>query len=203
MELSSLPAIYLGPNYGGGNENFDLPQKIPGMYCYSPCPPTLQQATTDPRLRWRPWTPPRQVSCEVTVPFSWVLVHKVLLCHPRVYFPVLCKFWQLYSGFNSDLLQKDLCHTHTQNPCPCADHCRPVPLQEMLKHSYVSVSVGVPGSWCAQNLFEPSEHLWRERGLILNANLPSYHRVGASPLSLDVRYFLIAASVPTVLLGFF
>ena len=51
-------------------------------------------------------------------------------------------------------------------------------------------------------MFEPSEHLWRERGLILNANLPSYHRVGASPLSLDVRYFLIAASVPTVLLGF-
>ena len=38
MELSSLPAIYLGPNYGGGNENFDLPQKIPGMCCYSPCP---------------------------------------------------------------------------------------------------------------------------------------------------------------------
>ena len=31
----------------------------------------------------------------VTVPFSWVLVHKVLLCPPRVYFPVLCKFWQL------------------------------------------------------------------------------------------------------------
>ena len=38
MELSSLPAIYLGPNYGGGNENFDLPQKIPGLYCHSPCP---------------------------------------------------------------------------------------------------------------------------------------------------------------------
>ena len=39
MELCYLPAIYLGPNYGGCNEdNGDLPQKIPCMYCYSPCP---------------------------------------------------------------------------------------------------------------------------------------------------------------------
>ena len=39
--FSSLPAIYLKPNYGGGNEdNGDLylPQKIPGLYCYSSCP---------------------------------------------------------------------------------------------------------------------------------------------------------------------
>ena len=35
MELCSLPAIYLRPNYGGGNEdNGDLLQKIPCMYCY-------------------------------------------------------------------------------------------------------------------------------------------------------------------------
>ena len=61
-----------------------------------------------------------QVSCGVTVPFSWVLVHKDLLCPPRVYFPVLCKFWQLYGGVNGDLLQEDLCHTHTQSPCPCS-----------------------------------------------------------------------------------
>ena len=31
---------------------------------------------------------------------------------------------------------------------------------------------GVPRSWCAQDLFEPSEHLWWEWGLILNMNLP-------------------------------
>ena len=86
-------------------------------------PPTLQQATTDPHLHQRLPDTHRQVSCGVTVPFSWVLVHKVLLCPPRVYFPVLCKFWQLYSGVKSDLLQKDLCHTHTQSPCPC---CSPL-----------------------------------------------------------------------------
>ena len=39
VELCSLPAIYLGPNYGGGNDdNGDLPQKIPCMYCYTQCP---------------------------------------------------------------------------------------------------------------------------------------------------------------------
>ena len=39
-----------------------------------------------------------QVSCGVTVPFSWVLVHKVLLHPLRVYFPVLCQFstsWEI------------------------------------------------------------------------------------------------------------
>jgi len=50
----------------------------------------------------------------------WVLVHKVLLCPPRVYFPVLYKFWRLYSGVDGDLLQADLCHTNTQSPCPCS-----------------------------------------------------------------------------------
>ena len=31
---------------------------------------------------------------------------------------------------------------------------------------------GVSGSWCAQGLFEPPEHLWRGWGLILNMNSP-------------------------------
>ena len=51
------------------------------------------------------------VCCGVIAPFFWVLVHKVLLCPLRVYFLVLCKFWQLYGGVNGDLLQEGLCHT--------------------------------------------------------------------------------------------
>ena len=43
-------------------------------------------------------------------------MNKFLLCPPRVYFPVLCKFWQLYSGVNGDLQQEDLYHTHIQSP---------------------------------------------------------------------------------------
>ena len=82
-------------------------------------PPTLQQATIDARLCRRFLDTRRQVSCGVTVPFSWVLGHKVLLCPPGVYFPVLRKFWQLCSGVNGDLLQDSLCHTLTQSPCTC------------------------------------------------------------------------------------
>ena len=40
---------------------------------------------------------------------SWCTQGSV--CPPRVYFPVLCKFWQIYGGVNSDLLQEVLCHT--------------------------------------------------------------------------------------------
>ena len=52
-------------------------------------------------------------------------------------------------------------------PAPAAGHCWPVPPQEILKHSSVSVSLG-SGSWCAQGLFEPSEWLWQGGGLVLN-----------------------------------
>ena len=39
-----------------------------------------------------------------------------------------------------------------------ADHCQPMPPQEILKHSCLTLC-GVPGSWCTQGLFEPSEWL--------------------------------------------
>ena len=61
----------------------------------------------------------------------------------------------------------------------------------------------VPWSWCAQGLFEPSEQLWQEQGLILNANRCSCFLAGASLLPLDVGYLLTAVPVPTILLGFF
>ena len=86
-ELCSLPAIYLGPNYGGGNEdNGDLPQKIPCMYCYSLCPqlcsrPPLTHASTGDS--WTLMGKSGSVSCGVIAPFSWVLVHtRFCLCPP-------------------------------------------------------------------------------------------------------------------------
>ena len=88
--------------------------------------PPLQQATTNLCLYWRLKTLPGKsgsVFCGITAPFSRVLVNtRFCLCPPRVYFPVLCKFWQLYGGINGDLLQGGLCHTQvgcTQSPCPC------------------------------------------------------------------------------------
>ena len=50
-------------------------------------------------------------------PGSWCT--RFCLCSPRVYFPVLCKFWQLYGRVNGNLLQEGLCHTQvccTQSP---------------------------------------------------------------------------------------
>ena len=135
------------------------------------CAPALQQATANPRLCQRRPDTHRRVSCGVTVPSSWVLVHKALLCPPRVCFPDPCEFWRLYAGVNADLLQEDLRHTHTQSPCPCG---RPLPTRTSTGDAQTQFWLslcGVPGSWCAQGLFEPSEHLWQEWGLILNANL--------------------------------
>ena len=128
MELCSLPAIYLGPNYGGGKEdNGSLLQKIPCMYSYTQCPQPFSrppQTHTSTGDSWTLTGKSGSVSCGVTAPFSWVLVHtRLCLCPLRVYFPVLCKFWQLSGGVNGDLLQEEeVCHTQvwcTQRPCPC------------------------------------------------------------------------------------
>ena len=109
-------------------------------------PPALQQATTDPRLTGDSWTltgKSGSVSCGVTAPFSWRT--RFCVCPPRVYFPVLCKFWQLYGGVNGDLLQEGLCHTHTQGPCPYGNPLLTCTPQETLERSSVSVSVGFLG----------------------------------------------------------
>ena len=82
LELCSFPAIYLGPNYGGGNEdNGDLLQKIPCMYCYTQCPQPCSRPPLIYASAGDSWTligKSGSVSCEVTAPFSWVLMHKVL-----------------------------------------------------------------------------------------------------------------------------
>ena len=102
----------------------------------------------------------------------WVLVHKVLLYPPTIYFPVLCTFWQVYGGVNANLLQEDLCHTHTQSPCPCS---RPLPTRSSTGDAQTQFCLsfcGVLGTWCTPRFFEPSRSFWREWGLILNANSP-------------------------------
>ena len=88
-----------------------------------PCsrPPLTHTSTGD---SWTFTGKSESVSCGVTAPFSWVLVHtRFCLYPPRVCFPVLCKFWQLYGGVNGNLLQEGLCHTQvccTHSPCPCS-----------------------------------------------------------------------------------
>ena len=97
------------------------------------------------------------------------------LCHPRVYFPFLCKFWPLYGGVNGDLFQDGLCHTQvccTQSPCPCGSPLLTHISTGDAQTQFCLSLCGVPGSWCTQGLFEPSEHLWWVWGLILNVISP-------------------------------
>ena len=97
-ELFSV--IYRGPNYGGGNEdNGDLLQKIPCTHCYTQCPQPCRRPPPTHTSAGDSWTlmgKSGSVSWGVTAPFSWVLVQtRFCLCPTRVYFLVLCKFWQL------------------------------------------------------------------------------------------------------------
>ena len=148
------------------------------MYCYTHCsqpcsrPPPTHASTGD---SWTLLGKSGSVSCGVSVSFLGPGAHKVLLCPLRVYFTVLCKFWQLYGRVNGNLLQEGLCHIQvccTQSPCPCGSPLLTRTSTGDSQTQFCLSLCGVPGSWCAQDLFEPSEHLWREWDLILNTNSP-------------------------------
>ena len=89
-------------------------------------PPTLQQATANPRLHQRLLDTQGQVWVSLLWGHCSFLLgpgaYKVLFVPSKSVSPVLRKFWQLYGGVNGDLLQEGLCHTQvycTQSPCPC------------------------------------------------------------------------------------
>ena len=84
----------LRPNYGGGNEdNGDLLQNVPCTLRHS-VPPTLQQATADPRLCQRLLDTHRQVWVSLLWGHcSFVLgpgVHKLLFVPSKSLFPQSC-----------------------------------------------------------------------------------------------------------------
>ena len=54
---------------------------------------------------------------------------------------------------------------------------------------------GVSGSWCTQDLFEPSERVCWVWGLILNAISPPYHLAGASHLPLDIACLFFVCGI--------
>ena len=115
------------------------------------------------------------------------------MCPPRVCFPVLCKFRQLYGGLMMTPSKRACARPRSaapRAPAPAGVHCRPGPPQETLRHSSVSVSVG---PWVLVPLFEGSERLWQEWGLILKVNSPPYHLAGVSPLPFDMGYLLTVA----------
>ena len=144
---------------GGGNEdNGDLLQKIPCMYCYT-LPPTLQQATTELRLRWRDLNTHRQV---------WVSLlwdHCSFLLGPGAQGSVcalqVSSFHSCVSSGSSvvGLMVNSSRRAYAipksaapRAPGPEAVHCWPIPPQETLTDSSVSVSVGSLGPGAHKNL---------------------------------------------------
>ena len=64
-------------------------------------------------------------------------------------------------------------------PCPGLLHPEPLPLREATagpdlhrRRSHTVLSQSLWGPWVLVPLFEHSEHLWQEWGLLLNANSP-------------------------------
>ena len=116
------------------------------------------------------------VSCGVTAPLSCVLMHtRFCLCPPRVCFPFLCKFRWLYGGINGDLLQEGLYHTQiycTQSPCLCSSPLLTCTSTRDTQTQFLLSLCRVSGSWHTEDLFEPSEYLWRVWHLILNTISP-------------------------------
>ena len=124
---SCVPSLLfdLRPNYGEGNEkNGNLLKNIPCTQFCTQCPqpgsrpPLTCVSIGDSRTLTGK---PESVSCGVTAPFSWVLVHTKFdyalqeSVSQSCVLAVLC-------GINGDLLQEGLCHTQiccTQSPCPC------------------------------------------------------------------------------------
>ena len=140
--------------------------------------PTLQQATTNPYPCWRPPDTHRQVWASLLWgPCSYLLGPgaKGSVCALQESISQSCvNSGSSMVGLMATSSKRDYAKPKSaapRAPAPAAAHCWPVPPQEMLKHSSFSVC-GVPGSWCAQGLFEPFERLWHEWGLILKVNLP-------------------------------
>ena len=125
-----------------------------GSYCYTQCPQPCSKPPPTHASTGDSWTLPGKsgsVSCGVTASFSWVLVStRFCLCPSRVYFSVLCKFWQLFGGINGDLLQEGLCHTHvccTQSPCPCSSPLLTRTSRGDAQTQFCLSLCGVSGSW--------------------------------------------------------
>ena len=125
------------------------PSKGPMHIVLHSVPPTLQQATADPRLHPRLLDTHRQVWVSLLWGHCSFLLgpdaHKFLFVPSKSLFPQSCV---ISDGSVVELMvtsSKRACaiprSMAPRAPAPAAVHCWPVPPQETLKHSSVSISV--------------------------------------------------------------
>ena len=178
--LCFLPVFDLRLNYGRGNEdNGDVLQKIPCTHYYTQCAQPCSRPPLTHTSTRASWTPQASlvlslVGSLLLSPWSWCAQGSVCALQESVS-PVLCKFWQLYGGVNGNLLQEGLCYTQvycTQSSCPCSSPLLTCASSGDTQTQFCLSLCGISGSWCAQVMFEPSEHLWQVWCLILNTIFP-------------------------------
>ena len=136
----SLPAIYLGWNYGEGNEdNGNLLQKI---LCYTQCPQPCSRLPPTHASAGDSWTllgESGSVSCGVSTPFFWVLVRTSSVCAHHESISQSCvSSSSSVVGLMETSSKKAYAIPRFAAPKaldPAAVHCWPVPPQEMLKHN--------------------------------------------------------------------
>ena len=125
--------IDMRPNYGGCKEdNGDLLQKFPCLQCCTQCTQPCSRplpTSTSTRDSWTLTGKSGPVSCGVTTPLSWVLVHtRFCLCPPRLCSPVLCEFWWLYGvmGLTANSSKRAYVTPRSaapRDPVPVAGYC--------------------------------------------------------------------------------
>ena len=150
MELCSLPAIYLGPNYYGGNEdNGNCLQKIPYMYCYTQCPQPCSRPPLTHASAGDSWTLTGKSGSVLWGHCSFLLhpgAHKVLFVPFNNLFPQFCvSSGGPMVGLMATFFQEGLCHTHvycTQSSCPCGS-----PPCLYRRHSNIVLSQSLWGLW--------------------------------------------------------
>ena len=127
-----------------------MKRKFPRTHCHTqdpqPCSKLLLTHTS-PKDSWTRPGESGSVSCGVIVPFSWVLVHKVLFVPPRVCFPALCKFWQLYGGVKATSSKRAYATPRSaapRAPAPAAGHSCPMPSR---RHSHAALAQSPWGVW--------------------------------------------------------
>ena len=161
----------LRPKYSGGNEgNGNLLQKVPYThYCTRVPDPVAGHRQPTPLLETSGHSQATQgqslVGSLLLSPGSWCTQGSLCALRESVF-----QFWWLYGGVNGDLFQESLCHIQvycTKSPCP---YGRPLLTHTFARDSQTQFWLslcGVSGCLCPQGLFEPSEHLWWVRRLIL------------------------------------
>ena len=142
-----LPPCYLpGPNYGGGNEDDgDLPQKIPCMYCHSPCPQPCRKPLLTHAFAGDSWRQVWTVSCGVTVTFSGSWCTRFCCALQESISQSYVSSDSSMVGLMATSSKRTYAIPTPRAAVPVADHRQPIPPQEMLKQSSASVSLGSLG----------------------------------------------------------